>query len=139
MRCRMVARSLCIAFPLTHMPSSMVTPSCMSSKDSAMLAMSTLPSCSWTARQRNECHLEPEPVDALKVHNVAIGTNDVWARQREWLLCRLLACHAAAAKPERLTADIDKDTFLTVHEYAAGNKRRSCAKRQGELRSKHIS
>ena len=78
MRCKIVARSLCIALPLTHMPSSMVAPSCTGSQRFTT-QHNHLHSAKLLRMAGDDSYLKAEPIDALEIHDVAIGTNDVWS------------------------------------------------------------
>ncbi len=79
MRCRIVPRSLCIAFPLTHMPSSMVAPSCTGGEATEHCQHGN---ANVVRMAGDGQYLESEPINALEVHDIAISADDVWSGQR---------------------------------------------------------
>ncbi len=79
MRCRIVPRSLCIALPLTHMPSSMVAPSCIGGEATEAYHHG---SAKLACMADDGWYLKSEPVNALEGHDVAISADDVWSGQR---------------------------------------------------------
>ncbi len=77
-------------------------------------------------RRNHGADLKTKPIEAVEVDDIAIGANDVWPRERQRLLNRLLPGSAVAGESDSLATNVDQNAFLAVQEDAGGNQRCPC-------------